>query len=120
MVSGPLDERCRQPRACVSGFGEEAADEGDKLFGLFFHEQVPGGREQVEAHSSGDVGAQALGPLRPEVRVIAAPDDQGGVGEATQSRDRGGGGLLVGGVELSGEEASGLGAAAPVGQVRLE
>src|SRR5262249_53183789 len=66
------------------------------------------------------MSAQPLGPLRAEVRVVAAPDDQGGVGEAAQSRDRGGGAPLVGGVELAGEEAPGLGAAMPVGEVGLQ
>jgi hypothetical protein len=69
---------------------------------------------------AGDVGAQPLGPLGSKVRVVAAPDEQGGVVEASQARQCGQGVPLVGGVELAGEEAPGLGASLPVSEVGLD
>ena len=52
-----------------------------------------------------------------EVRVVLAPHDQGRVVESPQPGQRAGGGPVVGGVELPGQEPAGLRAAAGVGEV---
>jgi hypothetical protein len=62
--------------------------------------------EVLDAHGAGDVPGQPFCDRRPEVRVLAAPEEKGGALEAAQGRHGIHRHAVVVGIELPAKEAA--------------
>src|SRR6266487_4875445 len=64
--------------------GEEVDQEPGEVVRALLHQQVPGVGQQLQAYRAGNVAVESLRPFGSEVRVVAAPHDQGRVVEGAQ------------------------------------
>ena len=76
--------------------------------GLVFHQQMSGIGHDLDVLDAGNVGGEAFSPRRSEKGVVTTPQQEGGTLEAAQPVNGMRGGLVVGGVDLAGEEPAGL------------
>ena len=97
--------------------GQEALQRASDAVRAFHHQQMARAVDQLEPAEPGDVLAEAARPARAEVRVVGAPQQQGGMVEPAQPVKHIEGRALVGGVHLAAQEPSCLRAPPPVGQV---